>query len=127
MENQIKDYLEQLFELREGIVEVNALWDEKEFSLIPEDLRKELESLKGQREISLATLLLNETSLTKKVKSLNVQHESSVKGEDLSAIFNKGRVTWDSKGLEGFMVAHPEIEAFRKVGKAYCTIRKVKK
>ena len=127
MENQIKDYLEQLFELREGIVEVNALWDEKEYNLIPEDLREQLESLKEQREISLATLLLNETSLTKKVKTLNVQHESSVKGEDLSAIFNSGRVTWDGKGLEGFMVAYPEIEAFRKVGKAYCTIRKVKK
>jgi len=48
------------------------------------------------------------------------------KGKYLMAVWSKPRVTWDGKGLLGYMVAHPEIEAFKKVGKPSVSIRKVK-
>lgn len=50
----------------------------------------------------------------------------TVRGESLMAVYSKPRVTWDGKGLTGYMVAHPEIEAFKKVGKPSVSIRKVR-
>lgn len=51
--------------------------------------------------------------------------EESVKGKFLHAVYVKGRVTWDSKSLDGFMAAHPEISVFRKQGNPGVTIREV--
>ena len=42
-------------------------------------------------------------------------------------VYNKGRVTWDGKGLVGYAVAHPEINQFKKVGKPTVSIRVKKK
>jgi hypothetical protein len=39
------------------------------------------------------------------------------------AMYTKPRVTWDSKGIEGFSVAHPEINVFRKVGEPSVSIK----
>ena len=48
----------------------------------------------------------------------------SARGTDLMATWNKPRVTWNAKGLDGFAVAHPEIKAFRREGNPTCSIRK---
>lgn len=40
-----------------------------------------------------------------------------------SAIYSPGKVTWNTDGLEGLMVAVPQLEKFRKVGKPFTTIR----
>lgn len=62
-------------------------------------------------------------SLTDQIKSLQEQVKeeilargSSVKGERISVIWNKGRESWDAGILRGYAVAHPEILAARKVG-----------
>ena len=39
------------------------------------------------------------------------------------AIYYRGRVTWDSKGLAQYAEAHPEVEQFRKVGAPSVAIR----
>ena len=49
----------------------------------------------------------------------------SVKAAHLHAIFNKGRVTWDTKALDGYAVAHPELAGLRKVGEPSVAVRKV--
>ncbi len=65
--------------------------------------------------------------LEREVKSMALELGESVKGDDLHVVLFKGKVSWDSKGLEGFAVAHPEINAFKKVGSPYCSIKAVKK
>ena len=51
---------------------------------------------------------------------------ATVKANGLMAVYNKGRVSWDSKLLDGYAVAHPEILAARKEGDPSVTIRTVK-
>ena len=58
------------------------------------------------------------------VKAAVVDAGASVKGEHLHAVYNKGRISWDTKGIAGYAVAHPEIEAFRKVGKPSVSLRR---
>lgn len=64
-------------------------------------------------------------NLELEIKEAVVAHGESVKGEHIRASFVKGRVTWDSKGLEGYAVGNPEVLAFRKEGKPYASIKNV--
>jgi hypothetical protein len=50
---------------------------------------------------------------------------ASIKGSHLHAIWSAGRVTWETKALDGFIVSYPELEKFRKVGQPSVAIRKV--
>lgn len=52
---------------------------------------------------------------------------ATVKGAFLMAVYNKGRVSWDTSGLIGYAVAHPEMEVFKKVGDPSITLRKIGK
>lgn len=51
----------------------------------------------------------------------------TVKGARLMAVWTKPRVTWDSKVLEGYVIAHPELAAARHVGQPSVSIRPVGK
>ncbi len=58
------------------------------------------------------------------IKQATLAFGESVKGGSLLAVWSKGRVSWDDKGLVGFAIAHPEINRFRKVGKSSASIRR---
>jgi len=47
----------------------------------------------------------------------------SVKGSHLQVVYSSPRVTWDTKGLDGYAIAHPEITIFRREGKPSASIR----
>jgi len=47
----------------------------------------------------------------------------TVSGSRLTAVWSKPRVTWDTKVLDGFALAHPEIVAARHVGQPTVSIR----
>ncbi len=59
------------------------------------------------------------------VKEMVLQYGESVKGNFLHAIWSKARITWDTRGLEGYMVAHPEMGVFRSVGRPSVSLRRV--
>jgi len=49
----------------------------------------------------------------------------SVKGAHLQAVLMKGRVSWDTKAIDGYAMNHPELFTFRTEGKPSVSIRKV--
>jgi hypothetical protein len=49
----------------------------------------------------------------------------NVKGTELQAIWSSGRISWDGRGLDGYAVANPEINAFRKEGSPSVSIRRI--
>lgn len=57
------------------------------------------------------------------IKMDTLEHGETVRGATLMAVWNKGRTSWDTKGLSGYAVAHPEILAFQKNGKPSVSIR----
>ena len=61
--------------------------------------------------------------LTDEVKREVVALGETVKGTYLMAVYAKGRVSWDTKALDGYIKAHPEIEQFRKQGEPSVSIR----
>jgi hypothetical protein len=63
--------------------------------------------------------------LTQSIKASVLALGETVKGAGIQAVYTKGRESWDSKGLAGYAVAHPEIEVFRKIGEPSISIRRV--
>jgi CO dehydrogenase/acetyl-CoA synthase delta subunit len=51
---------------------------------------------------------------------------TSIKGSRLHAVWTKGRVAWDTRALDGYATAHPEIAPFRKEGAPSVSIRPAK-
>jgi hypothetical protein len=47
----------------------------------------------------------------------------TVKAANMQAVYTKGRVTWDSKALDGYATGHPELFAFRKEGEPSVSFR----
>lgn len=67
----------------------------------------------------------NAAGLEEAVKEAVKAHGATVKGDYLQAVFAKGRVSWDTSALEGFVAAHPELAQFRKVGDPSVSLRKI--
>lgn len=66
----------------------------------------------------------NIARLTEEIKADVLQIGSTVKGDHMMAVWSKGRVSWDTKSLDGYVVAHPEVAQFRKEGEPSVSIRK---
>ncbi len=65
------------------------------------------------------------SELEQDVRNAALSLGGSIKGNKMQAVWAKGRVSWDSKGLEGVAVVMPEILKFRKVGEPSVSIRPV--
>lgn len=85
---------------------------EKIMSLVQEQL-DELTAEYAPMLESAKSLLAD---LEKQAKELVVANGESAKVDGLSVSYVKGRVSWDTKALDGYAAAHPEIEQFRKEG-----------
>lgn len=111
--NSVEKMLEDLADLKERR------------DLATSELDAKIRELEEQRAILSAPLDETIGRLEKSIESSVVSMGQSVKGSRLYAVYYKPRVTWDSKGLGGYMVAHPEIEAFQKVGSPSVSIRNI--
>ena len=93
-------------------IEYNKLKNE-----ILEPVVADLADLEAEFEQIIEPLQDYRKEIEKDIKSRIIERGQSLKGDNIHLIYSKPRVTWDTKGLEGYMVAHPEIEKFRRVGK----------
>ena len=94
--------------------------------LIPVEVQAEIETLKEQYGIEVEAVQKAITLLKEQITTGVLLLGSTVKAEFKQAIWNKGRVSWDSKGLQGYEIAHPEIGAFKKVGSPNVSFRNVR-
>ena len=116
--------LDRLAELQ-AQKEVNRLDKERAIAKV---LTPEIKTALADIETEFATTTIDseaavlETEIRDFVLSVGV----TAKGTCLMAVYNKPRVSWDTKGLDGYAVAHPELATFRKEGEPSVTIRVVK-
>lgn len=89
-------------------------------------IQPQLDDLDRELKPGLEAADLKEAQLQDEIKALVIGQGESVKGAKLHAVYAPGRVTWDTKRLDGFSLAHPELASFRKVGAPSVTIRPAK-
>lgn len=122
MEEQIKSMME---EYQKALRLLNSITEEHDTAVekAMEVIKEELDKIEAYYKPTMLDLLKSLNEFEPKIKELVVAHGSTVNIPGIKAIYNKGRVSWDTKGLDGFMVAHPEITAFRSIGKPSVSIR----
>lgn len=125
-ENEIKQKLDQLAEFQAqrdaAMLEKQALLDE----IYTAEIKVRMAEIEA--EFSGKTEAVNENiaALEAEIKQAIITHGASVKGSVFHAVFSKGRVSWDTKSLDGYAAAHPELMIFRKEGEPSVSIRVAK-
>ena len=89
--------------------------------------KADLAALKAQFEADNKDLTDTIKDLEDEITEAVLAKGETVKTDLISAIWVKGKTTWDGKLLEGYAVAHPEILAAQKVGKPTVSFRLMKK
>ena len=92
--------------------------------LTPE-VRARLAEIEAEFESKSETAGGKIATLEAEIKADVLAQGETVKGGKFQAVWNKGRQSWDDKGLTAYAEAHPEVMQFRKQGEPSVTIRKV--
>jgi len=124
-EHEIKSKLDELVNLRAACDALTLQKQELIDLVIPFDIKAKIADIEAEFVEKVATASEKSSNFEGEIKQAIISHGQSVKGAYLHAIFMKGRVSWDNKGLDGFMIAHPEIVAFRKEGEPSCSLRNI--
>lgn len=120
-----KSKLEKLFECQ---CQVDALELERQAArdaILTPELKQKVNEIDIEFSGKAQGAQANIAELTEQIKADVLASAKSVKTEHLQAVFAKGRVSWDTRGVEGFALAHPELMAYRKEGEPSVGIRKV--
>ena len=119
--------LEALAEKR-ALQEVIRLDKEKaRDSVLTAEIRQALADIDTEFADGEEAAMESIVGLEASIKTATLGIGETVKGATLYAVFSKPRVSWDTKGLGGYAIAHPEIEQFRKQGKPSISIRMANK
>jgi len=121
----ITEKLDQLADMQAHADVIRLHFNDLRAKILTPEIKQQLDDLDAEMNTALDTLNGGITTLTAEIKDDVLKSGATVKGASLMAVWNKGRVSWDTKSLDGYMVAHPEMTAFRKEGEPSVTIRKV--
>lgn len=125
-EDEIKQKLDQLAEFQSerdvAMLEKQSLLDE----IYTAEIKARMAEIEAEFSGRIEAVNENIAALESEIKQAIIKHGASVKGSVLHAVFAKGRVSWDTKSLDGYATAHPELLTFRKEGEPSVSIRVAK-
>lgn len=115
--------LNALYE-KKAALEVVRLEKEKLIDgVLTPEIRKQIADIEAEFSDKTMAVTADIQALEGEIKQEVVSGGETVKGDYLMAVFAKGRVSWDTKALDGYVAAHPEVAQFRKVGEPSVSIR----
>lgn len=121
--NNIVELLDALADARDEAETIRLWTEDARQALIPAEVKQAIADLDAEIAPRQSAITERIAELETKIKDAVVSAGETVKGARIQAVFTKGRESWDSKGLSGYAVAHPEIQAFRKVGEPSVSLR----
>ena len=119
---EVRSKLEQLAEVR-AYADALRRRAEAEREQILDKVRAELQAVEAKYAPQLEEAAQAIAELEAEVKAEVLQGGQSVRVGAVQAVFYRGRVTWDSRGLAHYAQDHPEVQQFRKVGAPGVIIR----
>ena len=120
--------IEKLNELAELYAQRDISMMEKQRlidAIMTDEIKAKIAEVEAEYSGKSETVTEKITALESEVKELVKENGASVKGQFIHAVFTKGRVTWDSKQLDGLMIAVPQLAQARKEGEPSVSLRKI--
>jgi hypothetical protein len=125
MSSEITELLDQLanFQAQRDVLSLQKreLIDQ----ILTDEIKLRLEEIEAEFAARVQAVEENIALLEEEIKGEVIRHGATVRGTFLRAVWNKGRVSWDTRGIERFAQKHPEVLGFRKQGLPYVSITKI--
>jgi HEAT repeat protein len=93
--------------------------------LMPPEIKARIEEIEAEFSGKREAVDGNIAQLESEIKEEVIRHGATVKGSFLRVVYHPGRVTWDTKSLDAYARARPELLEFRKQGEPFVSIQKV--
>lgn len=123
------DVKQKLEDLAERQAQLSAVMAEKQNAIdavMTAEMRQKLAEIDNEFASATDALSQQIESLEQQIKYDVAEFGASVKGSLLQAVYSKGRVSWDTKGLDKYANEHPAVLAYREIGKPSVSLRQVK-
>ncbi|MFA5376903.1 MAG: hypothetical protein WC455_14225 [Dehalococcoidia bacterium] len=124
--NEVVTKLDRLADLQAQADVIRMRFNDLRDGVMTPEIKQALADIDAEERTTLEAVNEGIGKLTADVKDDVVKAGASVKGKYLQAVWMKGRVSWDTKALDGYAAGHPEIAQFRKEGEPSVSIRGVK-
>ena len=117
--------IEKYSDLAFGIDAINqekqALIDQ----VLTPEIKEKLAEIDAEFDPKAEQISQQKSMLEAEIKQEILNAGRTIKGTFHSFVWSKPRVSWDTKALDGYATAHPEIAQFRSEGAATVSVRKV--
>ncbi len=120
----IESFLERLHQIDRA---EQDLQNEKDYLInlaLPAEVKAALTALEETFAPKLSALEAERNGVINEIKVGVTILQKRVDSAHFMAMPVSGRISWDSKGLNGYAVAHPEILQFRNIGEPSVVIRR---
>lgn len=91
--------------------------------VILSQVRPKLDALEAEFADHLAAVSDELAGLEGEARQAVLAYGASFRHAGVHAVYSRGRVTWDSKGLNRYEQSHPEIGRFRRIGSPSVSLR----
>ena len=122
----MKSAIELLDEYSDNLVGADTYGRERD-RLIDEILTPEqkaaIEDIKTEFNEKIDALTERNVTISNTLKAYVIENGSTLNGQLHQVVYTKGRVSWDTKKLDGYAAAHPEILEFKTEGEPSASLR----
>lgn len=118
------ELLDRLAEVQAQIDVTKMHYQELRDSILTAEQKQQMAEIEAELSSTIQPAQALAATLEAEAKAEVLKIGASVKGAHLQAVWSKPRVSWDTKALDGYAAAHPELLTFRKEGEPSVSIRK---
>ena len=123
MTDEIVSMLNQFANLKAAL-DVHRLEKEDLIAqILTPEIKAQIADIEAEFSEKTAAANKNLAELEAAIKAAVTAHGETVSAEHYQAVYSKGRTSWDTKALDGFCVAHPEVAQFKTTGAPSVSIR----
>ena len=121
----IYEKIEKYSDLMFGIDAINQEKQTLIDEVLTPEIKEKLAEIDAEFDPKIEEISQEKAALEAEIKQEVLEAGRTVKGTYHSFVWSKPRVSWDTKALDGYAAAHPEIQAFRAEGAPSVSVRKV--
>ena len=125
MSDHIKELLDRLadYHAQRDLVQMEK--QKRVEEIMTPEIKERLQDVEAEFSAQVEAADRNIEELTERIKIMVASEGKTVKGSVFQAVYAKGRVTWDTKKLEGLMMIVPDLKTAMVVGQSSVSLRKV--
>lgn len=122
-----EEKLNRLYELKTAMTETEERKQAEIDMILTPEILAQVEEIRKKWNDTTESMKNEILDLETEIKKDVLTAGETIKSDHLMAVWNKGRVTWDGKLLDGMAKIIPQLETARIVGEPTVSIREVKK